>query len=270
MPSILKREFAPISDEAWSELDAQAARTLRSVLTARKVVDFSGPHGWEFAAANSGRVKLSTSKSGPVGWGVREVQPVVETRLAVTLEQMELDNIARGASDADIDALEQAAAEAARFEDDAVFNGFERGNVTGIIKASTHKAMTLPTGAEDYPELVADAVKTLSLAGIEGPYVLVLGADAYYALVGSAGRGYPPVKAVGNVLGGDVLMTPVVDGGVVVSTRGGDYELAVGKDFSLGYAGHDSDTVELFITESFTFRVLEPAAAVVLKKKQGK
>ncbi|MBS3734778.1 MAG: bacteriocin family protein [Phycisphaerae bacterium] len=270
MPSILRREFAPISDEAWTELDAQAAGILRRMLTARKIVDFSGPHGWQFAAANAGRLNLAKRKSGGVGWGVREVQPVVEMRLPISLQQMELDNLTRGAGDADVDALEQAAGEAARFEDDAVFNGFNQGNISGIRKASTHKAMTLPAKAEDYPKTVADAVKTLTLAGIEGPYALVLSPDAYFTLTGSAGRGYPPRKAVQDVLGGDVLMTPVLTGGVVVSTRGGDYELAVGKDFSLGYAGHDSDAVELFLTESFTFRVLEPAAAVVLNKRSSR
>jgi hypothetical protein len=37
----------------------------------------------------------------------------------------------------------------------------------------------------------------------------------------------------------------------------------LGQDFSVGYASHDRDKVELYLTESFTFRVLEPAAAVV-------
>jgi len=57
----------------------------------------------------------------------------------------------------------------------------------------------------------------------------------------------------------------VLDGGVLLSTRGGDFELTVGADCAIGYAGHDRDNVELYITASFTFRVLEPKAAVPLK-----
>ena len=45
----------------------------------------------------------------------------------------------------------------------------------------------------------------------------------------------------------------------------GDYELSVGQDLSIGYAYHLKATVELYLTESFTFRILEPAAAVALR-----
>ena len=57
---------------------------------------------------------------------------------------------------------------------------------------------------------------------------------------------------------------PAIEGGVLLSLRGGDYELHVGQDLSVGYAAHDRQVVELYITESFTFRTLEPAAAVAL------
>ena len=46
-------------------------------------------------------------------------------------------------------------------------------------------------------------------------------------------------------------------GGALVSTRVGDYELTVGQDLSIGYTADDRTDVELFITETFTFRVLE-------------
>jgi uncharacterized linocin/CFP29 family protein len=54
---------------------------------------------------------------------------------------------------------------------------------------------------------------------------------------------------------------------VVVARRGGDFELTVGQDWSIGYKGHDKENVDLYLTESFTFRVLEPAAACELKLK---
>jgi uncharacterized linocin/CFP29 family protein len=57
---------------------------------------------------------------------------------------------------------------------------------------------------------------------------------------------------------------------VLLSTRGGDYELTVGQDLSIGYASHDRTDVELFLTESFTFRVLEEKAAVFLKRAASK
>jgi len=51
----------------------------------------------------------------------------------------------------------------------------------------------------------------------------------------------------------------------VLSRRGGDFELTVGQDLAIGYKQHDAKDVDLYYTESFTFRVLEPAAAVELR-----
>jgi len=57
---------------------------------------------------------------------------------------------------------------------------------------------------------------------------------------------------------------------VLLSHRGGDFQLTVGQDLSIGYTGHDKETVHLYLTESFTFRVLDRTAAVYLKPKRGK
>ena len=57
---------------------------------------------------------------------------------------------------------------------------------------------------------------------------------------------------------------------MVLSHRGGDFQLSIGQDLSIGYAGHDQHKVYLFLTESFAFRVLERGAAVYLKPKRGK
>jgi uncharacterized linocin/CFP29 family protein len=51
-----------------------------------------------------------------------------------------------------------------------------------------------------------------------------------------------------------------------MATRGGDYEITVGQDLSIGYAVHDRENVELYLTESFTFRVLEEKAAIFLRR----
>jgi uncharacterized linocin/CFP29 family protein len=52
--------------------------------------------------------------------------------------------------------------------------------------------------------------------------------------------------------------------GAVLSLRGGDFVLDVGEDLSIGYVSHDADAVQLYMEESFTFRVIEPDAAVAL------
>ena len=50
-----------------------------------------------------------------------------------------------------------------------------------------------------------------------------------------------------------------------MSLRGGDFVLDCGQDLSIGYRDHDADVVDLYLEESFSFRVLEPDAAVVLE-----
>jgi len=266
MPDILRREFAPISAVAWQELDSQAADVIRKVLAGRKIADFNGPHGWELGAVNLGRLKIASGKkAGDVPWGVREVQPLIETRLAFTLKQQEIDDVTRGAADADIDALLDAAAKAARFEDEAIFNGFAAGGIDGIAKSAKVSAPKLPKDTNALPKAAAEVVKKMAAAGVGGPYAMVLNPDLYFDLMHETGQGYPPRRALEDILGGEILKSPVLNGGVIVSTRGGDFELTVGKDFSIGYASHNRDEVEFFLTESFTFRVLDPNAAAVLK-----
>jgi uncharacterized linocin/CFP29 family protein len=56
----LLREHAPISAAGWQLLDEEARQRATPALAARRLVDFSGPHGWECSATNLGR----TSRTG--------------------------------------------------------------------------------------------------------------------------------------------------------------------------------------------------------------
>jgi len=267
MVDILKRELAPITNRAWEELDKEAARLLKQRLVGRKLVDVSGPHGWALGSVNLGRLE-STEESTPegVGWGLRRNLPLVEVRVPFALGQMELDDVDRGCADADLGPLQAAALKAASFEDAAVLQGFDKAPLPGILASSEQDPVALPAEAGGYPDAAVDAVGALVRAGIGGPYAMVLAPGPYADLMKAGrGTGYPPHRAVRDVLGGEVLISPVLDGGLVVSVRGGDFELTVGADYSLGWAAHDREKVELFIAESFAFRVLEPRAAVPLE-----
>ncbi len=267
MATFLRREAAPMSEAAWAELDAQAGQVIRRTLAGRKVVDLSGPHGWEFGAVNLGRIKLNDDtkkKTAAVQWGTREVLPLVETRVFFNLSQFEIDNLSRGAADADIDPLLDAAAAAAKFEDEAIFKGLAKAGIAGVLKAAAHTPLKLGTDPAKYPQIVGQAIKTMGMAGIGGPYAVVLGPDAFFNLMQTTQHGYPPKKVITDMTEGEIILCPVLEGGAVLSTRGGDFELTVGADFSIGYQRHEKDDVELFLTESFTFRVLEPKAVISL------
>ncbi|WP_394822306.1 family 1 encapsulin nanocompartment shell protein [Pendulispora albinea] len=265
--NLLKRELAPILPEAWEHIDEEATRVLKLNLAGRKLVDFKGPHGWKFAAVNTGRLEfLKESPVADVAAGVRSVQPLIEIRTPLHLDLLDLDSVARGADDPDLSEVVRASERIARAEDSAIFNGYKAGQIDGIIDTSPHPPIDV-RAVESWPQSIVQAKEVLRAAGISGPYAIALGKQAYDELSAGSEDGYPLRKRIErSLIEGPFVWAPAIQGAVLLSIRGGDYELTVGQDLSIGYAYHDKHSVELYITESFTFRVLEPAAAVVLKR----
>jgi len=263
--SHLHRELAPVSDGAWEEIEKEARRTLRTFLAARQVVDFSGPHGWEHSAGNLGRVERVPSPVEGVEAGIRIVQPLVELRHGFSVPRTTLDDIDRGRADPDLGVIVEAAKRAALAEDHIVFCGFKEAHVTGITEASPYPPIQIDDNYTEYPKLVARAVSTLREAGIDGPYAAALGPRCWTGVVETTEYGgYPVLEHLRLILGGAVVWAPAVDGAVVLSIRGDDFELTCGQDMALGYVTHGPDAAELFLEESIGFRVLTPDAAVAL------
>jgi uncharacterized linocin/CFP29 family protein len=227
-------------------------------------VDVEGSRGWGLAAVDTGRLELADRETtSGVPWGVRKVLPLIELRLPFVLPQMELDAISRGCKDPALDALEDAVKKAAQFEETAIYQGLPPAQITGIVPASRHDTVALPEDPRQYPQAVAQALETLQAAGLPEPYLLVLGRTSYFHLLQQGTDGYPPRRLIEKMTV-NMLSSPALAGGVVVSAAPGNFELTIGEDWSIGYASHDREAVELYVTESFTFRVLEPAAVVNL------
>jgi uncharacterized linocin/CFP29 family protein len=263
----LHRSLAPISEAAWEAIDEEAARTLRHHLAGRKLVDFSGPHGWAHAARTTGRARtLGTGPADGTAARLREVHPLVEVRAAFELSLEELDAVERGADDIDLDPVRDAATRAATAEDSAVFHGYDAAGIEGIGEASAHAPLDISDDYDDYPGTVARAVATLQDDGIGGPFAVALGPRCWRGVIETTHHGgYPIFEHIRLILGGPIVWAPAVNGAVVLSMRGDDFRLTVGEDFSIGYLGHDDTAVRLFVEESFTFEILEPRAAVWLR-----
>jgi uncharacterized linocin/CFP29 family protein len=264
--SHLLREQAPITERGWSLIDQEARERLTPALAARKLVDFSGPHGWEHSATNLGRTRPGAdAEFEGVFTRKRRVLPVVELRAPFAVSREELRDADRGAQDIDLDALAEAARRAATAENRAIFHGFEAAGIGGIAETSTHEPITLGEDCERYPRHVATAVEALLAVGIDGPYGLALGPDAYTRVLQTSEHGgYPLLEHLRKIIGGPLVWSPGVDGAVVVSLRGGDFLYEAGEDLSVGYEDHDADEIRLYLEESFTFRVATPEAAVAL------
>jgi uncharacterized linocin/CFP29 family protein len=262
----LLRSLAPITDAGWSLLDEEARERLTGALAARKLVDFSGPHGWDHSATNLGRTDAvdATPCEGVVA-AQRRVLPLVELRSEFTLSREELRAGDRGAEDVDLESLDESARLIARAENVAVFHGFEPAGVAGITEASTQDSIQLSEDYDAYPGHVAKAVELLRRVGVAGPYGLALGTEGYTGVIESTEHGgYLVFDHLGKILDGPIVWAPGVKGAVVLSLRGGDFLFESGQDLSVGYDGHDADAVRLYLEESFSFRVATPEAAVVL------
>jgi uncharacterized linocin/CFP29 family protein len=262
----LLRSLAPFSDDSWRLLDEEARERLVPALAARKLVDFGGPRGWTHSATNLGRTSAVTEPPcDGVSGRRRRVLPLVEMRAEFELSLDELRDADRGAEDADLQALDKAAHQLAVAENRAVFHGWSDASITGIAELSPHDKLPLGERTDAYPRPVAAAVERLLHNGISGPYALALGGEQYQLVVRTGEHGgYPLREHLGKILEGPIVWTPGVQGAIVVSLRGGDFQFESGQDISIGYHSHDRDSVQLYLEESFSFHVATPEAAVVL------
>ncbi|NUP49729.1 MAG: bacteriocin family protein [Catenulispora sp.] len=261
----LHRDLAPVSDTAWEQIEEEARRTVLRYLAFRRVVDVAGPDGTTLGAVGDGH----TSPVGAPGDGVqariRGARPLVEIRIPFELDRQAVDDAERGAQDSDWQPVKDAAKIAAFTEDRAIADGYAAAGITGLRPFSSNAAVTLPADPADLPALVARMATQLRLAGVEGPYHLVLGADAYQALSDAVDHGYPVAAHVARLIDGDVIWAPAITGGVLLSGRGGDYQLQLGQDLSIGYESHTADKVRLYFQQSFTFLPYTAEAAVPLE-----
>jgi uncharacterized linocin/CFP29 family protein len=260
----LLRALAPIDDETWQLLDLEARTRLEPALGARRVVDFHGPLGWAHSATNLGRTDgIDSAPVDGISVRQRRVLPLAEFRADFELSREELRDAGRGADDVDLGALDAAALRLAEAENIAIFRGWP-GVSSGIAASSPHEPGELGTDSNGYPAQVAQAVERLLASGVAGPYALALGSDEYPAVIGATERGSSIEQHLKRITDGPIVRAPGLDGGALVSLRGGDFVLEVGQDISIGYDSHDAKNVRLFIEESFSFHVATPEAAVAL------
>jgi uncharacterized linocin/CFP29 family protein len=260
----LHRELAPISAAAWADLEEEARRTFGRHVAGRRVADVPEPGGLDLSAVSTGHLDAIDPPADGVIANVRRSQPIVELRVPFTVDRQQVDDVERGAKDADWQPVKDAARQIAYAEDRAVFGGYPGGGIAGIRASSSNPPIALPGEVRDYPNAVSQAITTLRLAGVGGPYALVLSADAYTAVNETSDHGYPIHQHIARVLDGEIVWAPAIEGAFLLSTRGGDFELRIGQDVSIGYLSHDAGSIRLYLQETLTFLVHTSEAAVAL------
>jgi uncharacterized linocin/CFP29 family protein len=258
----LHRELAPISAAAWADLEEEARRTFKRHVAGRRVVDVPEPGGLELSAVGTGHLDAIDPPAEGAVAHARRSQPIIELRVPFTVDRQQVDDVERGAKDADWQSVKDAARQIAFAEDRAVFEGYAAAGIAGIRKSSSNPPLSLPADVRDYPDAISQAVTTLRLAGVGGAYTLALSAEAYTAVNETSDYGYPIHKHIARVLDGDIIWAPAIDGAFLLSTRGGDFELRIGQDVSIGYLSHDDTSIRLYFQETLTFLMYTSEAAV--------
>ncbi len=260
----LHRELAPISDAAWTQIEEEASRTLKRYLAGRRVVDLQGPGGVALAAVGTGHLQDIAAPGDGILARQREVKALVELRVPFELDRRMIDDVERGAKDSDWQPAKDAARRIAFAEDGAIFEGYAAGGIEGIRQGTSNPPMTLPADVRNYPDAIAQALNQLRLVGVDGPYSVLLSADAYTSLAEARDYGDPVLEHVRRLVDGEIIWAPAIAGAFVLTTRGGDFDLYLGQDVSIGYASHTDIVVRLYLQETFTFLLLTAEAAVAL------
>ena len=237
----LHRELAPISDAAWSEIEEETSRTIKRYLAGRRVVDVQGPGGIALSAIGTGHLRNLAAPGDGILARQREVKPLVELRVPFELDRQQIDDVERGANDSDWQPAKDAARLLAFAEDRAIFEGYAAAEIAGLREGTSNPVLTLPADVR-----------------------------AYTALSESSDHGYPVLRHIKELVDGEIIWAPAVNGAFVLTTRGGDFSLHIGEDVSIGYLSHDDKTVRLYLQETFTFLLLTTEASVALTANASK
>jgi uncharacterized linocin/CFP29 family protein len=260
----LHRELAPISDAAWSQIEEETSRTIKRYLAGRRVVDVQGPGGVALSAVGTGHLRNVAAPGDGILARQRAVNALVELRVPFELDREQIDDVERGANDSDWQPAKDAARLLAFAEDRAIFEGYAAAGIGGVRDGTSNPVMTLPADIRDYPNAIAQALSQLRLVGVNGPYSVLLSADAYTGLSETSDHGYPVLQHIKRLIDGEIIWAPAISGAFVLTTRGGDFGLYIGEDMSIGYLSHNDKTVRLYLQETFTFLLLTTEASVAL------
>src|SRR5499433_1406649 len=223
----LHRELAPISDAAWADIEEETTRTLERYLAGRRVVDVHGPGGVGLSAVGTGHLTTIAAPSEGILAKQREVKALVELRVPFELNRQQIDDVERGANDSDWQPAKDAAQKLAYAEDRAIFEGYSAAGIVGVRQGTSNPKKSLSADVRKYPEAFAEALSQLRLVGVNGPYSILLSADAYTELAETSDYGYPVLEHVKRLVEGKIIWAPAIDGAFVVTTRGGDLDLHI-------------------------------------------
>ena len=258
----LAREDAPIGSETWKVLDAAMMEAATSQLTGRRLLHIEGPFGLGLKVVP---LQDAEVKSGLI---TSQVIPVSLIQTTFALGTRDLAAYERDGVSLDTSAVEQAAIECARLEDDLIFNGV--GGTPGLLTAKGSNKLNLSAwnevgmAAED----IIKAMTTLDNAGFHGPYSLALAPSRYNLLFRRYPRGnVSEMEHVKTMVTKGIFKAPTLKSGGVLLASGRQYaSIVMGQDMTIGFIGPSGDKLEFSISESLVPLIRQPLAICVLSE----
>lgn len=261
-----KKRLAPISDAGWEFIGETSEEIFSAALTGRKFVEVSEEKGEDYAAEGYGRLTIPPGvENEDVKYGIHRVQPLLEARVSFEVDLWELDNLERGANDVELEELESAARKLADFEEKAIYYGIGGAAIQGLVESSKREPLEFEGLPESFLDSVSEAALMLKESHIDGPYSLVVGREDWKMLSVSRDS-YPLKKRISDIIDGRIIFSNAIKEAFLITERGGDFQLTLGKDVTVGYQSRNEQNAKLYFTESFTFRVNDPESYVIINK----
>lgn len=260
----LNRETSPIATAVWAQIDAVFTTMLSQRLKLRSLVGFTSVP-FETDAVATGNLKTLTS-SKELTLSVRKPMAMVEIRYDFNLPKSIVEAFKRDKPDFDDSVFKQASNAFSSVENSMILEGVKEAEIEGILNNIPRKSIR----AEDTKGLIDAVASMIAAFGgefVEGPYKLVLSTATLIKMVAESEGGVSVKSRLESLLGADffVVCESIGDEKILaLSQRGGDFVLYNGLDVSIGFSEEKADSYALFLTESCTFRIINPEAAVVI------
>ena len=261
----LHRELAPISEAAWAP-DRRGGNAHPEALPRRCAASSMcrGRAAPPFPPSAPATCRLSRRRGTGIIARQRAVQALIELRVPFELDRQAIDDVERGANDSDWQPAKDAARRIAFAEDRAIFDGYAAAGIAGIRQGTSNPVMALPGDVRAYPEVDRPGAEPAAPGRRQRTLFGAARRRRLHPLAETSDQGYPVLQHIKRLVDGEIVWAPAIAGAFVLTTRGGDFDLHIGQDTSIGYLSHTDDAVTLYLQETFTFLLLTTEAAVAL------
>ncbi len=260
----LNRETSPIAAAVWAQIDSVFFPLLSQRLKLRSLVGFT-PVPFETDAIATGDLTPLIS-SDNLTVSAREPIRMVEIQYDFDLPKSVVEAFKRDKPDFDDSIFKHVSNRFSGVENSLILDGVSEAGINGILKKIPRK----PIHAKNTKGLIDAVASMLAAFGgefIQGPYKLVLSTTTLIKMVTESEGGVSVKSRLETLLGADffIVCENIGDDKILaLSQRGGDFILYNGLDVSIGYTGEKKESYTLFMSESCTFRILNPEAAILI------